>query len=371
MNAPLFDDLLDQLRGAPTQQLAQQLASRANGAMQAVGAALPLLLGAMHRNSQGTTGAQIAAVRARGRSPRHRSGERARQCAGRRRLRCGHRRTSFRQPAAVGGGGGRQRHRPRPGSRRHASAPARTGGDGVSRATTFSPRARPRAPALRRHRLRACGRRSTTKSARYASAARCTRHCWRYWIAIMTATSTCRISLAARCRTPGSDRRDAEARDRCSDVDEPRYTASMSPRARMSLRARLSGRCSGRAEPVTLRRAHCPCLLAAFHRGRRFGIEPLRHRRRAADAAGFQHVDLEDFLAADDAQPIARSHGPRRLRALAIDLDAAGPIACFASERVLKKRAAQSHWSSRTEAAVSVMRGRIVGIRRMTPAASG
>ena len=58
MNAPLFDDLLDQLRGAPTQQLAQQLGLSPETAMQAAATALPVLLGAMHRNSRDPAGAQ-------------------------------------------------------------------------------------------------------------------------------------------------------------------------------------------------------------------------------------------------------------------------------------------------------------------------
>jgi hypothetical protein len=58
MNAPLFDDLLDQLRGAPTQQLSRQLGLSPETTMQAVATALPLLLGAMHRNAGDSVGAQ-------------------------------------------------------------------------------------------------------------------------------------------------------------------------------------------------------------------------------------------------------------------------------------------------------------------------
>lgn len=58
MNAPLFDDLLDQLRGEPTQQLSRQLGLSPETTMQAVATALPVLLGAMHRNAQAPSGAQ-------------------------------------------------------------------------------------------------------------------------------------------------------------------------------------------------------------------------------------------------------------------------------------------------------------------------
>jgi hypothetical protein len=58
MNAPLFDDLLDQLRGTPAQQLSGQLGLSPEITMQAVATALPLLLGAMHRNARDTGGAQ-------------------------------------------------------------------------------------------------------------------------------------------------------------------------------------------------------------------------------------------------------------------------------------------------------------------------
>ena len=58
MNASLFDDLLDQLQGAPTRQLSQQLGLSQDTTMQAVATALPMLLGAMNRNAQGMDGAQ-------------------------------------------------------------------------------------------------------------------------------------------------------------------------------------------------------------------------------------------------------------------------------------------------------------------------
>jgi hypothetical protein len=58
MNAPLFDDLLDQLRGAPTQQLSRQLGLSPETTLQAVATALPMLLGAMHRNTRDNAGAQ-------------------------------------------------------------------------------------------------------------------------------------------------------------------------------------------------------------------------------------------------------------------------------------------------------------------------
>ena len=58
MNGPLFDDLLDQLRGAPAQQLSHQLGLSPETTMQAAATVLPMLLGAMQRNSQGAGGAQ-------------------------------------------------------------------------------------------------------------------------------------------------------------------------------------------------------------------------------------------------------------------------------------------------------------------------
>ncbi|WP_133479084.1 DUF937 domain-containing protein [Cognatilysobacter segetis] len=58
MNAPLFDDLLDQLRGAPTQQMSQRLGLSPESTMQAVATALPMLLGALHRNAQAEPGAR-------------------------------------------------------------------------------------------------------------------------------------------------------------------------------------------------------------------------------------------------------------------------------------------------------------------------
>ena len=57
MNAPLFDDLIDQLRGGPASDLGQRLGIPPEAALQAASAALPLLLGAMHRNATSPTGA--------------------------------------------------------------------------------------------------------------------------------------------------------------------------------------------------------------------------------------------------------------------------------------------------------------------------
>lgn len=57
MNGPLLDDLLDQLRGAPSQQLGQHLGLPQDTVMQAVSTALPVLLGAMHRNARSPDGA--------------------------------------------------------------------------------------------------------------------------------------------------------------------------------------------------------------------------------------------------------------------------------------------------------------------------
>lgn len=59
MNASpsLVDQLLGQLQGAPLQQMAQQLGTDAAQTQQAVGAALPLLLGALGRNAAQPGGA--------------------------------------------------------------------------------------------------------------------------------------------------------------------------------------------------------------------------------------------------------------------------------------------------------------------------
>ncbi len=53
----LVDQLLSQLQGAPLQQMAQQLGTDTAQTQQAVGAALPLLLGALGRNATQPAGA--------------------------------------------------------------------------------------------------------------------------------------------------------------------------------------------------------------------------------------------------------------------------------------------------------------------------
>ena len=50
LSSSLADELMAQLQGAPLQQLAQQLGTGTEQAQQAVGAALPLMLGAMSQN---------------------------------------------------------------------------------------------------------------------------------------------------------------------------------------------------------------------------------------------------------------------------------------------------------------------------------
>lgn len=54
----LTDELLSQLQGAPLQRISQQLGVEPQAANQAVGAALPLLLGALGRNASQPDGAQ-------------------------------------------------------------------------------------------------------------------------------------------------------------------------------------------------------------------------------------------------------------------------------------------------------------------------
>jgi hypothetical protein len=58
MNASLTDDLLSQLQGAPLQQIGQQLGLAPEQVQGAVGAALPLLLGALGRNASQPQGAE-------------------------------------------------------------------------------------------------------------------------------------------------------------------------------------------------------------------------------------------------------------------------------------------------------------------------
>ena len=57
-NNSLADQLFSQLQGAPLQQIAQQLGTSPAQAQSAVGAALPLLLGALGRNAEQPGGAQ-------------------------------------------------------------------------------------------------------------------------------------------------------------------------------------------------------------------------------------------------------------------------------------------------------------------------
>lgn len=56
-SSSLADELMAQLQGAPLQQLAQQLGTNTEQAQQAVGAALPLMLGAMSQNAAQPQGA--------------------------------------------------------------------------------------------------------------------------------------------------------------------------------------------------------------------------------------------------------------------------------------------------------------------------
>ncbi|WP_162823737.1 DUF937 domain-containing protein [Lysobacter sp. TY2-98] len=57
MNGPLYDDLLDQLRGTPARQLGDRLGLTSAGALQAAATALPVLLGALHHNTRAPDGA--------------------------------------------------------------------------------------------------------------------------------------------------------------------------------------------------------------------------------------------------------------------------------------------------------------------------
>lgn len=56
-SASLVDDLFNQLQGAPLQQIAGQLGTDTTQARDAIGAALPMLMGAMGRNAQQPQGA--------------------------------------------------------------------------------------------------------------------------------------------------------------------------------------------------------------------------------------------------------------------------------------------------------------------------
>ncbi|MFT4257726.1 MAG: DUF937 domain-containing protein [Pseudoxanthomonas sp.] len=58
MSTSLADQLFQQLQGAPLQQVAQQLGTNPTQTSDAVGAALPLLLGALGRNAAQPNGAQ-------------------------------------------------------------------------------------------------------------------------------------------------------------------------------------------------------------------------------------------------------------------------------------------------------------------------
>lgn len=57
MNGNLIDDLLGQLQGAPTGQIARQLGTDPGTAANAIAAALPMLVGALGRNAQQPGGA--------------------------------------------------------------------------------------------------------------------------------------------------------------------------------------------------------------------------------------------------------------------------------------------------------------------------
>ena len=57
-NASLVDELMAQLQGAPMQQIAQQLGTDQQQAGDAVGMALPMLLGSLGHNAQQPGGAE-------------------------------------------------------------------------------------------------------------------------------------------------------------------------------------------------------------------------------------------------------------------------------------------------------------------------
>lgn len=57
MNGSFLDDLVSQLQGAPVDRIAQQLGADPNAIEQAIGAALPMVVGALGRNAQSPEGA--------------------------------------------------------------------------------------------------------------------------------------------------------------------------------------------------------------------------------------------------------------------------------------------------------------------------
>jgi hypothetical protein len=56
MNGSFLDDLMSQLQGAPADRIAQQLGADPNAIEQAIGAALPMVVGALGRNAQSPEG---------------------------------------------------------------------------------------------------------------------------------------------------------------------------------------------------------------------------------------------------------------------------------------------------------------------------
>ena len=58
MNGPLYDDLIDHLRGTPARQLGDRLGLSSSEALQAAATALPVLLGAMNHNARQPSGAE-------------------------------------------------------------------------------------------------------------------------------------------------------------------------------------------------------------------------------------------------------------------------------------------------------------------------
>lgn len=57
MNGSFLDDMLSQLQGAPADRIAQQLGADPNAIEQAIGAALPMIVGTLGRNAQSPEGA--------------------------------------------------------------------------------------------------------------------------------------------------------------------------------------------------------------------------------------------------------------------------------------------------------------------------